>query len=80
MTRSVGAYEAKTHLSALLAEVERGEEVEITKHGRVVARLVPAVPAKRSRAEILDDLADLRSSIKPVGIPFRELIDDGRRY
>ncbi len=39
---SVGAFEAKTHLSELLNRVEKGEEVTITKHGRPVARLVPA--------------------------------------
>ncbi|HEV2602882.1 MAG TPA: type II toxin-antitoxin system prevent-host-death family antitoxin [Microvirga sp.] len=39
---TVGAFEAKTHLSALLDRVERGEEVTITRHGRPVARLVPA--------------------------------------
>ena len=37
----VGAYEAKTHFSALLEKVEAGEEVTITKHGTPVARLVP---------------------------------------
>jgi prevent-host-death family protein len=30
--------------SALLAEVERGEEIAITRHGQVVARLVPDSP------------------------------------
>jgi prevent-host-death family protein len=39
---SVGAFEAKTHLSELLNRVELGEHVTITKHGRPVARLVPA--------------------------------------
>ena len=39
---SVGAFEAKTHLSELLNRVEQGEHVTITKHGRPVARLVPA--------------------------------------
>ena len=42
MTKSVGVHEAKTHLSRLLEDVERGEEVEITRRGAVVARLVPA--------------------------------------
>lgn len=37
----MGAFEAKTHLSELLAKVEAGEQVTITKHGRPVARLVP---------------------------------------
>jgi prevent-host-death family protein len=41
MAVSVGAFEAKTHLSELLQRVEAGEQVTITKHGRPVARLVP---------------------------------------
>jgi len=39
--KSVGAYEAKTHLSQLLSEVEHGERIAITKHGHTVAMLVP---------------------------------------
>jgi prevent-host-death family protein len=39
--REVGAFEAKNKLSQLLDEVERGEEITITRHGREVARLVP---------------------------------------
>jgi prevent-host-death family protein len=42
MARTVTATEAKAHILALLDEVEAGEEVEITRHGRLVARLVPA--------------------------------------
>lgn len=41
MTVTVGAFEAKTHLSSLLQQVELGEEVTITKHGRPIARLAP---------------------------------------
>ena len=41
MSLTVGAFEAKTHLSSLLQRVESGEVVTITKHGRPVARLVP---------------------------------------
>ena len=37
----VSVYEAKTHLSRLIADVEAGAEVTITRHGRPVARLVP---------------------------------------
>jgi prevent-host-death family protein len=39
-----GAFEAKNRLGHLLDLVERGEEVTITRHGREVARLVPANP------------------------------------
>jgi prevent-host-death family protein len=45
MAMKVTATEAKTRLLALLDEVAAGQEVEITKHGRAVARLVPAVGA-----------------------------------
>ena len=37
----IEASEAKSHLSALLDQVEQGAEVVITRHGRAVARLVP---------------------------------------
>jgi prevent-host-death family protein len=41
MVRQLTATEAKASLLALLDEVAAGEEVEITKHGHTVARLVP---------------------------------------
>ena len=42
MTIKLTATEAKAKLLALLDQVGTGEDVEITKHGRRVARLVPA--------------------------------------
>jgi prevent-host-death family protein len=42
MSRKLTATEAKAKILALLDEVAAGDEVEITKHGRTVARLVPA--------------------------------------
>ena len=42
MARQVTATEAKAKILALLDEVAAGEEIEITKRGRPVARLVPA--------------------------------------
>jgi prevent-host-death family protein len=42
MTRRMTATEAKAKILALLDEAAAGEEIEITKHGRTVARLVPA--------------------------------------
>ena len=38
---SIGLFEAKTHLSELIARAERGEEVIITRHNKPVAKLVP---------------------------------------
>lgn len=43
----VNVHEAKTHLSRLLADVERGAEVTIARAGRPIARLVPAGPAAK---------------------------------
>ena len=45
---SVGSFEAKTHLPQLLERVAQGEEFTITKHGKPVARLVPASPPRPS--------------------------------
>lgn len=42
MVRRVTATEAKATILALLDDVAAGEEIEITRHGRAVARLVPA--------------------------------------
>lgn len=42
--RTIPIVEAKSHFSALLSDVEAGEEIAITKHGRIVARIVPDKP------------------------------------
>ena len=48
---SIGAYEAKTHLPRLLNRIARGESVTITRHGQVVAYLVPAEKEQRGRRQ-----------------------------
>ena len=47
---TVGSFEAKTKLAELLDKVEAGETVTITRHGRPVAKLVPAAPDIDERA------------------------------
>jgi prevent-host-death family protein len=42
MVKRMTATEVKARILALLDDVTRGDEVEITKHGHVVARLIPA--------------------------------------
>lgn len=49
MDRQVTATRAKAQLLALLDEVQGGESVEITRHGRVIARIVPASGAHALR-------------------------------
>jgi prevent-host-death family protein len=75
---SVGAYEAKTHLPALLAKVERGETVTITRHGRPIAKLVP-VDAVRPIVDIFKELDSLRGGVTTGESTVRDLIEEGRR-
>ena len=77
---TIGAFEAKTHFSALLERVARGEEVLITKHGKPVARMVAA--ATVDRADIDDAVEQLRRFRKGTtleGLSWKELRDEGRR-
>jgi prevent-host-death family protein len=52
MTTRVTATEAKAKILSLLDEVAAGQEIEITKHGRTVARLVPAVGPHALKASL----------------------------
>ncbi len=52
MTIKMTATEAKTKLLSLLDQVAAGQEVEITKHGRIVARLAPAVGPNALKASL----------------------------
>ncbi|AUW95008.1 MAG: type II toxin-antitoxin system Phd/YefM family antitoxin [Sulfobacillus thermotolerans] len=47
--KSVNIHEAKTHLSRLLDEVSRGEEITIAKAGKPIARLVPVTASRPTR-------------------------------
>jgi prevent-host-death family protein len=77
---SVGAFEAKTHLSALLERVARGEEIVITKHGKPVARLVPAAGIDREKvAKAIAEIKELRQGHTLGGLSWKELRDEGRR-
>ena len=78
--RTVGAYEAKTHLSQLLEEVTRGERVAITKNGTQVALLVPVPSMQKPDAhEVIRQLREFRRGITLGGLSTREMIEEGRR-
>jgi prevent-host-death family protein len=44
LVKTMPVVEVKSHLSAVLAEVESGTEIAITRHGKIVARLTPEKP------------------------------------
>lgn len=58
---SVSLAHAKAHLSELLDSVEAGEELVITRHGRPVARVLPALAEKRKVP--LGHLAEVRRGL-----------------
>ncbi|MGH7094507.1 MAG: type II toxin-antitoxin system Phd/YefM family antitoxin [Stellaceae bacterium] len=74
----VGAYEAKTHLPALLERVKRGEEITITKHGRAIARLVPIEGASAEKRQAAIDRLKEFGKGRTLGVPVKQLIEEGR--
>jgi prevent-host-death family protein len=71
--REIQASEAKTHLPQLLDEIERGESIIITRHGRPIARLIPEASIRRdARAETVERLKALRATMPSV--PLDELL------
>ena len=62
--KEVAVYEAKTRLSELLAEVEQGEQVTITRRGLPVARLVAVSPARRSAASQRQQVAGTIAALR----------------
>ncbi len=77
---TVGSYEAKTHLPALLDRVARGEQITITRHGVPVAVLGPVFPRRRGDVqETIDAMVALRKGWKLGGASVRQMIEEGRR-
>lgn len=82
--KEVPVFEAKTRLSELLAAVEQGEQVTITRRGVAVARLVPALAARRAtasqRQRVAETFAQLRTQRAGVMLdaPLGEVIAAGR--
>jgi prevent-host-death family protein len=79
---SIGAFEAKTHLSDLLDRVARGEKITITRHGVPAALLVPVTETapKLTHQEIVEGMRALRKRVKPGKRSVREMVNEGRRF
>jgi prevent-host-death family protein len=78
--KSVGSYEAKTHLSRLLERVRRGERIVITRHGTAIAVLQPPENGDRGdAAEVVEEILRFRERHTLGGVNLRELIEEGRR-
>jgi prevent-host-death family protein len=79
--REIQASEAKTHLPQLLDEVERGETLIITRHGRAIARIVPE--STRRQTEIDHAIAEIQRLRHRTGrVTVEEILsarDEGRK-
>lgn len=81
LTKTVGAFEAKTHLWELLDLAAMGERFTITKRGKPVAMLVPVEEQPRLTVEeAMAAMDEIRSRVTlGADLTVKELIDDGRR-
>lgn len=84
--KTIGVRELKANISELLREVhENGEIVEVTRHGQVIARLVPArqtPPVDRDANGAWTELNQLAAEISalwPKGVSAQDAINDVRR-
>ncbi len=74
--------EVQHGLARVLDEVARGQEIAVTRRGRLVAHIVPAVPPKRTGRIRWPDSGARMKAIFPDGPPrgpcVSELIDELR--
>ena len=81
--KSVGSYEAKTHLPRLLSQVEKGETITITKRGTPIAVLAPfPQQPRRDLKAVIEEMLAFRDEHGPVlgdDLTVREMIEEGRR-
>jgi prevent-host-death family protein len=78
---SVGVFDAKNRLTALLDEVETGAEITITRRGKPIARLIPATAGfnREAARRTADALIEASHAAKLDGISIADLIAEGRR-
>jgi prevent-host-death family protein len=78
--QTIGAFEAKTHFSALLERVEQGEHVIITKHGHPVAKLVPTGGSDHEQSKKAIERIKAFNKKHTLGkLDWKALRDEGRR-
>lgn len=79
--KTVGSYEAKTHLPRLLKEVANGEKIIITKHGVAVAMLVSVQSKQKQDPKVvIQEIRSFRQGRSLKGLSIREMIEEGRRF
>ena len=78
---TVGAFEAKTNLSALLDKVEAGEDVLITRHGKPIAKLTTYDSApKQAPSDIVARINKIADKFTLGDNSWKEMRDFGRKW
>jgi prevent-host-death family protein len=80
--RTIGLFEAKQKLSELVERAGEGEQIGITRRGKLAAMLVPAREEKKvNLKEVFADIERIRKRSRPLpkGMTIKDLIEAGRR-
>ena len=77
---TVSAFEAKTHLSELLRETEKGVSFTIFRRGKAVAKLIPVGKKQtaQGKVDLVNALRAIREKVKG-NVNIKQLIEEGRR-
>ena len=80
--KHIQSSDAKARFSELLDEVEKGETLIITRHGKPIAHLQPPDDVRRARARrAMEEIAAARKTAPRVTV--EEILqwrDEGRRF
>ena len=77
--KTIGLFEAKQKLSELVERASEGEQIGITRRGKLAAMIVPARPTK-TLDEVWADIEDIRQHVdRSKFSTIKELIEEGRR-
>lgn len=75
-----GAFDAKTHFSSLLEQVEKGAQIVITKHGKPVAKLIPVGrPSVEETSDVIARLKEFSKKNSLNGLDWKKLRDEGKK-
>jgi prevent-host-death family protein len=77
--KTIGLFEAKQKLSELVERASEGEQIGITRRGKLTAMIVPARP-KKTLDEVWADIEGIRKRVdRSKFSTIKELIEEGRR-
>jgi len=78
--RTIGAFEAKTHLSEILEKAAQGEETLITRRGIPIAKIIPIEKdSPNVKSNLLQEFKQLRKKLALGNLYWRDLRDEGRK-